>query len=271
MKKWTIEEENKLKELFNKGYKPKEIIIIFKNRTTYSIKNKLSKLKLLVNRSHYYKKVKCLNCNKIFEAKKSNIKRGFDKFCSSSCSAKYNNIRRLSYNVGIKILNCSICNKKLTVDLRTSVIHCKECRIKRRREKYKLKKRFCKSCNSIAIEKNKIYCNICIKNYYSLYRPSCKFKFSLNDYPKEFDFTLIKENGWYSPTNKNNNLTGVSRDHMFSVRNGFELGIAPNIIGHPANCRLMLHTDNSSKNKQNSISLEELIDRIKYFEKIYYK
>jgi hypothetical protein len=40
-----------------------------------------------------------------------------------------------------------------------------------------------------------------------------------------FNFLLVEKHGWYSPTNKNNNLSGVSRDHMFSVREGFEKGI----------------------------------------------
>lgn len=101
---------------------------------------------------------------------------------------------------------------------------------------------------------------------YQKYRLDTNFKFNLSDYPNEFDFSLIERYGWYSPTNKNNNLGGVSRDHMFSVREGFEMGINPEIISHPANCRLMIHTDNISKNKKSIITIEELLDRIKKFE-----
>ena len=83
------------------------------------------------------------------------------------------------------------------------------------------------------------------------------------------NFSLVREHGWYSPTNKNDNLSGVSRDHMFSVREGFEMDIDPKIISHPANCRLMIHTDNISKNKKSTITIEELLDRIKKFDNKY--
>jgi len=103
-------------------------------------------------------------------------------------------------------------------------------------------------------------------NEYQKYRLDCNFRFNLSDYPDYFDFSLIEKYGWYSPTNKKNNLEGVSRDHIFSVREGFELGIDPKIISHPANCRLMKHTDNISKNKKSSITLEELLQKINEFD-----
>jgi len=139
----------------------------------------------------------------------------------------------------------------------------------------------CKGCGNI-FQKNRndlSYCSSeCRKSFrrknmdeYQKYRLDANFKFNLADYPDEFDFTLVKEHGWYSPTNKNNNLGGVSRDHMFSVREGFEMGINPELISHPANCRLMIHTDNISKNKKSIITIEDLLDRIKKFEDKYMK
>jgi len=59
----------------------------------------------------------------------------------------------------------------------------------------------------------------------------------------------------------------VSRDHMLSVKEGFELGIDPKLLSHPANCELMVHNDNISKNKKSSITLEELLERIENFNK----
>ena len=53
---------------------------------------------------------------------------------------------------------------------------------------------------------------------------------------------------------------------MFSVREGFEKGIDPSLISHPANCELMIHNYNISKNKKSSISIYDLIQRIKNFE-----
>ena len=80
---------------------------------------------------------------------------------------------------------------------------------------------------------------------------------------EKFNFDLIREYGWYSPSNSSNpNLNGVSRDHMISVQYGFENGIDPKIISHPANCRLILQTENFKKRNNCSITIEELIDRI---------
>jgi hypothetical protein len=39
-------------------------------------------------------------------------------------------------------------------------------------------------------------------NDFKIYKAETKFKFGLNDYPDEFDFTLIERYGWYSPSNK---------------------------------------------------------------------
>jgi len=95
------------------------------------------------------------------------------------------------------------------------------------------------------------------------YRLDASFDFNLKDYSDKFDFDLIKKYGWYSPTNKNNNLAGVSRDHMVSVKFGFENNIDPDIISHPANCQLLKHTDNIIKKEKCSITISELMERIK--------
>jgi hypothetical protein len=94
------------------------------------------------------------------------------------------------------------------------------------------------------------------------YRRACQFKFNLSDYPTEFNFELVTEHGWYSPTNKKNNIRGVSRDHIISVRYGYDNKIDPKIISHPANCQLLLHSDNVSKYTKNGLTLMELEDKI---------
>lgn len=103
------------------------------------------------------------------------------------------------------------------------------------------------------------------------YRKRASFDFNLADYPEEFSFDLIEEHGWYSASNRGNNLNGVSRDHMVSVKFGYENNIDPSIIGHPANCRLMRHNDNVSKNEGCSITLEELKVRIEKWNNKYNK
>jgi hypothetical protein len=98
------------------------------------------------------------------------------------------------------------------------------------------------------------------------YRADCQFRFSLKNYPNEFDFNLIRIHGWYCASNRGNNLTGVSRDHMVSCRYGFDNNIPAEHIRHPANCRLIIQSENASKYKNNSISYDELLKRISDWE-----
>jgi endogenous inhibitor of DNA gyrase (YacG/DUF329 family) len=101
------------------------------------------------------------------------------------------------------------------------------------------------------------------------YRADCAFAFNLKDYPEEFDFSLVEQHGWYSAANRGNNLTGVSRDHMVSVRYGFDNNIPAEHIKHPANCRLLIHSENSSKGTKNHITYEELLNRIAAWDQKY--
>lgn len=101
------------------------------------------------------------------------------------------------------------------------------------------------------------------------YRADCAFKFNLKDYPNEFNFSLIEECGWYRPKNRGDNLTGVSRDHMISVRYGFDNNIPTEHLSHPANCKLLQHGKNVSKGTKNSITYDELLIRIKEWDEKY--
>lgn len=100
------------------------------------------------------------------------------------------------------------------------------------------------------------------KRGYIAYKNACAFKFNLGDYPDEFDFELIRKYGWYQPTNRGNHPGGVTRDHIFSIFEGFKENISPDIISHPANCRLLLYAKNVSKNKKCDITIDELKERI---------
>ena len=91
------------------------------------------------------------------------------------------------------------------------------------------------------------------------YRQNCQFVFNLKDYSDEFNFHLIKEYGWYSAPNRGGNTNGISRDHMYSISDGFKNKVSPLIISHPANCQLMRHEENfHSKNSKSSINLDKL-------------
>lgn len=142
----------------------------------------------------------------------------------------------------------------------------------------------CKCCGtsfSAVNHVNKVYCSkVCrqIKNKENKrnnlseikqYKLACKFNFSLNTYPNEFDFDLIRTHGWYKAKNRGDNLNGVSRDHMIPIMYGWRNKISSDIIAHPANCQLLRHNDNVSKYTTPSISLEELIYRIETWNERY--
>lgn len=101
------------------------------------------------------------------------------------------------------------------------------------------------------------------------YRKACKFRFALKDYPEEFNFSLIEEYGWYKAKNKGDNPEGVSRDHMYSISEGFKNDVDPYYISHPANCRLMRQCNNNKKKRDCSITLEELVKRVDKWDKKY--
>ena len=101
------------------------------------------------------------------------------------------------------------------------------------------------------------------------YRRNCQFSFSLNSYPDEFDFDMIRKYGWYKAKNRGNNLNGVSRDHIIPIMYGWKHKIPSDIISHPANCQLMRHNDNVSKGITPDITLEALQDKIENWNKKY--
>ena len=96
-----------------------------------------------------------------------------------------------------------------------------------------------------------------------LYCMKCAFNFSSNLY----QYVLgKKEYKWYNSTE---NKEGISRDHRISVNYGWNNKINPNLISHPANCELMLMTDNNIKRTKCSITVDELKEAIKEWDMKY--
>ncbi len=91
---------------------------------------------------------------------------------------------------------------------------------------------------------------------YRAYRRQARFIFKASDYTKIKGIYLIGDQRHMS-------FKGFSKDHMFSVKQGYIEGISPTIIGHPANCQILTTLQNSSKGKKCSITLNELMERIK--------
>ena len=96
------------------------------------------------------------------------------------------------------------------------------------------------------------------KDDYKFYCKLSNWKYSMLG----FDIKGIEKIKDIKIYNKDNNRNGLVRDHRFSRRSGFNLGIFPEILRHPANCELIRHSDNIKKRGKNSIELHELFDLI---------
>lgn len=204
-------------------------------------------------------------------------------FCSRSCATSYaaKQVKRENISLGRKrfdrehpgywtknhipsieeIRKCKWCNNEFITTNKQK----KQCCSVRCASKYREFKRFEQKLNAATSEVEKIQ----IK--FRKYRIDAAFTFSLKDFPDEFDFSLIETYGWYKAKNRGNNLGGVSRDHMYSVKDGFLNNVDPKIVAHPANCRLIRQGDNASKKDKSCITLEQLLERIEIWDQKYKK
>lgn len=237
---------------------------IFVNKNLRNYKKYTEKIKKKNNENYLANPKKCEQCGNIIPYEKRD-----NRFCGHSCSSSYTNHRRvikqhnLSDNGYKNILEAIYKKHKNSIDLyNENPVFCKNCG---KQLSYNRKKNyFCnQDCKNEFYKKN--------KSDYRLYRDLCAFKFNLNNYKNEFDFSLIEKYGWYTASNHGGNINGVSRDHKFSVNEGFKNMINPLILSHPSNCKLMIHRDNIKKNWRSSISIDELILNIENFDKKYGK
>lgn len=247
--KWTEDKVEILKDLVKEGTLYRDIGEKL-GCSTKAVREKTRKLGIKSRfRELHSETINCLHCHieikaPIFEKR---------KFCSRSCSVAHNNTKRQYTEEQKRIKRTQLneirkVNEKQTFSINRNFRKCKKCD----------GEFYCKTV--------KLYCDKCRTSYYSIYRPSCEFDFILDDYKDKIpNYNLIKEYGLYSPSNKGNNLNGISKDHMVSVKYGFENNISPEIIKHPANCMLLKHSDNNIKKTSNSITIEELIKRIEEF------
>lgn len=207
---------------------------------------------------------RCPKCNSIISFEKRN-----NRFCSYKCSNSRTQTEEMNRSRSLKLKKPENNRKQKNKKIGRPRKH-----IEPKYEYTRIK--FCKVCNKVTTNISGKYCNKCAPNI-SLYRSRASFQFNVYDYPEEFNLSLIEEYGWYSPNgykrrNKTPNLSGVSRDHLYSILDGFENNIDPNILSHPANCRIMIHNGkggNNSKNRKSEITIEELLHRIEIWQMKY--
>lgn len=221
-------------------------------------------------------KRKCPNCKEFFEIDDS--KRYKKTFCKPSCSNKREHTDDTRKSISLAVSKFRI-GKPMEQETRDKISSKMQGHSVSKKTRDKISKSLreslyirpvgikifkkCKSCN----KNRKIFtygtiCDEC-KGNYRTYKERCLFNFTLSDYPDNFDFGLIEKHGWYKAKNKGNNLNGISRDHIISIKYGFENNIDPYIISHPANCQLLKHSDNNKKNTNIGCTLDELLIKIK--------
>ena len=82
---------------------------------------------------------------------------------------------------------------------------------------------------------------------------------------------LLKDFGIF---NAYSNTKGVVRDHKYSRMSGFKNKVFPQILRHPCNCQIILHSQNISKKQcryidDDSQTLEQLFTKILSYDKIW--
>jgi len=189
----------------------------------------------------------CKHCSKKLRYSERN-----NKFCSHSCSAKFNNTNR-NWRPSEQHKNAikeKLSKEKIIVGPYTRVYF-----------------RSCKVCSlSFATAKKFLKCDTCRKQV----NPNIPFRFTFNvyDYPDLFDLSLIEKHGWFSAggKKKNVNLAGVSRDHKISCAEALRNKYNPYYISHPLNCELMLHSKNNRKNSKSSLNYQELVEQVNNYD-----
>lgn len=216
---------------------------------------------LSVNTKHTEIERKCLWCKNSF---KSTTHKRHRLCCSQECASK----RSQSFVDQAKL------SKTMRRLYSEGKINAPSCRgIYRRTPAQWRTPKQCPHCKNQFIGRSKYCSRECIRKMqrkhlteYQKYKRECQFRFNLKDYPDEFDFSLLSEHGMYKAKNHGNNLGGVSRDHIISIAWGHKHGIDPEMISHPANCRLILQVDNSRKHSKSLMTAENLTEKIKIWD-----
>ncbi|QXO12178.1 hypothetical protein pEaSNUABM44_00515 [Erwinia phage pEa_SNUABM_44] len=224
----------------------------------------------------------CKNCNTVINNNK--------KFCNRSCAAIYNNKYRTpeSRQQQAKTVSQTLTgktrkprkstNKRICSERTDKCVLCTNTftttNAKRNvcdnhivNNRSYIKTRFCPSCNIQEFTFGRFqheFCPSC--RTITEYRGLCNFTHDLRNYPNEYDLILLEEHGMFHPKK---NPKGVSRDHMYSVHDGYHNKVDPSILKHPANCSIMLQTNNTIKHSTSSITYEELLERIRIWDEKY--
>ena len=179
--------ENKtLFDIFNESKNVSNVLLKMKLCDNTINRNKIKNLMLEVNFDiNIYKERKkkyCKTCNKLLKNQK--------KFCSSSCSASFNNLGTKKTELTKEKISNTLKNKNVKVDI-------KDIKLKKSKN-IKLKNNFCLNCNNPTNNNNKYCSNKCsaekmhMNSYnYFLLNPN---EFNRGNYtPKSFKKIFLKD------------------------------------------------------------------------------
>jgi hypothetical protein len=227
-------------------------------------KKKASEKQIILQKEYLNAPTKCKKCNSPLPFGKRN-----QSFCNRSCAVSYTNKEKGSRSVECrKNISWGLTGRKY-IEPHMIATTCKECigEFEYIKTNTSRNKEFCsRSCSSRFFSKKRYKELRASRPALLTYREDCSFKFNLADFPDEFDMSLVEQYGWYKAKNRGDNLTGISRDHIISVRYGFDNNIDPVTIAHPANCQLMQHGKNVSKGTRCDLTIEELFVKIRQWD-----
>lgn len=265
---WKKEDVDTLISLYNSDLSLDKISVIL-NKTELSVYKKLKRLDVFSGQKKFWSEYEILELKKL-------INDGLTiKNISLLLNRSYSSIRKKINRLDIEYNNFNLTKSIDWIDIQNSYNNGLTYReivkkykispqkIKKAREDGFLEFRNLSDAwkSGISSGRRKVN-NTSDISIYKNYKTNCQFKFNVYDYPSEFDIGIVEKFGWYKASNNGNNPNGVSRDHMISIRYGFENHIDVRIISHPANCQLILQKENSRKNKKISLTLGELLIRI---------
>ncbi len=239
----------------------------------------------------YMKTSNCQYCEISFNV----IAGSFGKFCSLSCGTAFRNkasAEKAESNYNLNSTKCKHCQSILEYQKRKNKYCSRSCAAKVSNQVIRkrgpsatdkppfstIKFVLCKHTGQYYSNRNTDgsfrKCSPYIKTDKEKYYSDARFKFNVYLFPEEFDLTLIEQHGWYTCPGKKRkgqtkNTTGVSRDHIVSVSYGFANNIDPKIISHPANCRLMLHSENKNKSSKCNLTIHQLLLKIEDWNRKY--
>ena len=109
------------------------------------------------------------------------------------------------------------------------------------------------------------------KDPYRIYFSEANWKGNMVEFFNSIELEKLKSFGVFSKTN----TAGYVRDHIVSRKIGFEYGLLPEILNHPANLQFISHSENISKgfndrrltNVEKECIINNLLDRILAFTK----